>query len=321
MMAQLMASITPMDNQANEGNQAIPLECVLCPSNPKFSDVSHLLTHISSKSHLHHEFQTKVKADDQEDAAEKLQRYTQWFDDNNIKLLIKERLQTKETKKKPGTAARRRTGPRELGGASTNHTGKRQTRKGSGAMDNYAMKAEPDTPFAVSGGLPPMGHFNTAAMNTHSLQQPDHDAIFGNAGFPNSTARNNRIPFAFEGYSNDPFHSGPSVPVLRSNTHTPDSANLSVIDMENTEDAAGASKLKGTIWPGMSMFDSATPDQKRKRNQRKHRGVIEYMEASSKAVTPTECVWEVDGTLQKKRDIYASPSIDGSPVSFAPVLS
>lgn len=77
------------------------------------------------------------------------------------------------------------------------------------------------------------------------------------------------------------------------------------------------SKLKGARWPGMSVFDSATEAQKKKRNQRKDESVLKQMERTSAEVEPMEIVWSEDGELQRMRDIYATPSIDGSPVSKA----
>ncbi|QPC73826.1 hypothetical protein HYE68_004578 [Fusarium pseudograminearum] len=50
------------DNTASSTNRPIPLSCFVCPETPRFSDVSHLLTHIASKGHLHQETQTKLKA-------------------------------------------------------------------------------------------------------------------------------------------------------------------------------------------------------------------------------------------------------------------
>ncbi len=76
-----------------------------------------------------------------------------------------------------------------------------------------------------------------------------------------------------------------------------------------------SSKLKGVKWPGMGLFDSANEDQKRKRNQRKDNSVLKLMEQTSSSVEPTEFVWTGGGEFQRTRDIYDSPSIEGSPVS------
>jgi hypothetical protein len=101
-----------------------------------------------------------------------------------------------------------------------------------------------------------------------------------------------------------------------SDTETAESALPSENTTENVVDEDhDRSKLKGVFWPGMSLFDSATEDQKRKRNQRKDDSVVKQMEQTSADVEPTEFVWTEDGDFQRTRDIYASPSIDGSPVS------
>ncbi|KAF4989994.1 hypothetical protein FGRMN_8768 [Fusarium graminum] len=72
----ILAMATPTTtggNTVNTSNRQIPLFCTVCPEAPRFSDVSHLLTHIASKGHLHHETQTKLKAH-QEFAAAQIKR-------------------------------------------------------------------------------------------------------------------------------------------------------------------------------------------------------------------------------------------------------
>lgn len=71
--------------------------------------------------------------------------------------------------------------------------------------------------------------------------------------------------------------------------------SISAISLsDNDEDIYGtisdASKLKGVYWPGMAMFDSATPDMRRKRNQKKAISVVQQLEATSKVVEATEMV-------------------------------
>lgn len=87
---------------------------------------------------------------------------------------------------------------------------------------------------------------------------------------------------------------------------------------ESTEfDDDDASKLKGVRYPGMGLFDSADETQKRMRNQRKDDSVLKSMEETSSGIVPNEFVWTENGDFQRIRDIYASPSIEGSPVSHA----
>ncbi|KAH8176105.1 hypothetical protein LIA77_04523 [Sarocladium implicatum] len=89
-------------------NRPIPLLCFVCPETPKFSDVSHLLTHIASKGHLHHETQTKLRAHQDIAAALALQQYEQWYRDFEIETLLVERLRAKQVKE---AARTRRTVP------------------------------------------------------------------------------------------------------------------------------------------------------------------------------------------------------------------
>ena len=75
-------------------------------------------------------------------------------------------------------------------------------------------------------------------------------------------------------------------------------------------------KLKGVQWPGMDLFDSATPEMKRMRNQRKDSSVLDQMMATSAEVTPFEHVYFPDGALHHTRDIFGPLSCENSPVCF-----
>ncbi|KAL3964217.1 hypothetical protein ACCO45_001221 [Purpureocillium lilacinum] len=79
-------------------NKQIPLLCVVCPEAPHFSDVSHLLTHIASKGHLHHETQTRLKSHQDIAASVTLGQYEQWYKDNGIEALLVERMRAKQLK-------------------------------------------------------------------------------------------------------------------------------------------------------------------------------------------------------------------------------
>ncbi len=77
----------------------IDLQCTLCNKNPKFSDVSHLLTHIASKSHLAARFKLQIQAQSEIAAKEKLDQFDFWYRTNNLDPLLAERLAAKEQKK------------------------------------------------------------------------------------------------------------------------------------------------------------------------------------------------------------------------------
>ena len=85
-------------------------------------------------------------------------------------------------------------------------------------------------------------------------------------------------------------HSSPAVDRQDSTLDvTPD-----VEESVDFDDGAGQPKLKGQVWPGMGLFDSASLDQKRKRNQRKNPEVLRTMKRSSEAVQPLYSVWIID---------------------------
>ncbi len=104
-----MAAVALMGDFPRDDARPIPLECVLCPQKPKFSDVYHLLTHISSKSHLHHKFNIEFQAKTDIASKDRLRRYEQWYGENGIEKLLAERLAAKDQKKtvrrgRPGLA-------------------------------------------------------------------------------------------------------------------------------------------------------------------------------------------------------------------------
>ncbi|KAG6034279.1 hypothetical protein E4U41_006607 [Claviceps citrina] len=89
----------------------IPLLCTVCPEAPRFSDVSHLLTHIASKGHLHHETQTKLKAHQDIAASVTLQQYERWYKDNGIETLLVERMRAKQRKEAVKNSRKRDSTP------------------------------------------------------------------------------------------------------------------------------------------------------------------------------------------------------------------
>jgi hypothetical protein len=82
----------------------IPLSCNICPKKPKFSDVSHLLTHIASKGHLSHYYKVKVRSGTDPAARHLIETYDQWYGEWNVEDLMSERMSLKD-KKRPRTRA------------------------------------------------------------------------------------------------------------------------------------------------------------------------------------------------------------------------
>ena len=83
-----------------------------------------------------------------------------------------------------------------------------------------------------------------------------------------------------------------------------------VDDMDIDEPPNDSTKLKGEIWPGMNIFDSATPEMRRKRNQKKSTNVVMLLEATSLIIEPTELVFDTAGTFRRQRNITGEPTSD-----------
>lgn len=83
--------------KGEDKTSSIPLICILCPNKPTFSDQSHLLTHVSSKSHLAAQF--KLQHSGKIEDKRTLDRYKLWSDNNGVDKLVADRIAAKELKK------------------------------------------------------------------------------------------------------------------------------------------------------------------------------------------------------------------------------
>jgi hypothetical protein len=96
MRLNLQVAVMP---KAVKNESSIELNCSLCPKNPTFSDVSHLLTHISSKSHLSHRFKLQIRSSSDLQANDKLDNFDTWYHENGLDTLLADRLAAKDHKK------------------------------------------------------------------------------------------------------------------------------------------------------------------------------------------------------------------------------
>jgi hypothetical protein len=85
--------------KVKNNDSEIQLRCTLCPKTPQFSDVSHLLTHISSKSHLSHRFKLQIRGQSESTSRQQLDDFDHWYYSNNLDVLLSGRLAAKEQKK------------------------------------------------------------------------------------------------------------------------------------------------------------------------------------------------------------------------------
>lgn len=295
---------------ASTEEPAIPLLCDLCPKKGQFSDISHLLTHISSKGHLSCRFTTDMKAKAGDiNAAKKMRDFEKWYAENGIDGLLQDRITSKERRVKKS---------RGQGGLATV-----SARYMSIAGSSYKQMIEANVLQTRTARSQPSRHASVKSEPTEDMEsmrwefgpmrlRPTNTGRHSQSVFETPTTRRTRSSAQFPDFDKkiDKFGKWETF-----ETEFSDVTDL--IYLDTTEDIyeSTVSKLKGIKYPGMAVFDSATPDQRRKRNQRKHESVITNMKRSSEAIEPTECIWQGIGNFERSRDIYATPSVDGSPVS------
>ncbi|KAM0793905.1 hypothetical protein BDR22DRAFT_816023, partial [Usnea florida] len=90
---------------------SIPLLCNICPKEPEFSDISHLLTHVASKGHLAQELKAKVRGRQDASIRDKLDAYDRWYAKHQIERLLSQRLILKESKDTSSRAKRSANSP------------------------------------------------------------------------------------------------------------------------------------------------------------------------------------------------------------------
>ena len=73
-----------------------------------------------------------------------------------------------------------------------------------------------------------------------------------------------------------------------------------------------SARLKGIIWPGMNLFDSASPDAKKMRNQKKGDAILALMETNADLIEPTEVIYFPTWEMKKER--FISGEVESSPI-------
>ncbi|KAG6362825.1 hypothetical protein INS49_007919 [Diaporthe citri] len=271
--------------KGEDKTSSIPLICILCPNKPTFSDQSHLLTHVSSKSHLAAQF--KLQHSGKIEDKRTLDGYKLWSDNNGVDKLVANRIAAKELKK---SAKKQRLATIE----ASKKTGKNIKDE---ADDSLGARLE-NTPLRPNPNL----------WHLHAPRDNSFETLYGTPSYNDHSA----YPLPDSPQSSAYIKRETS----RSGTETANTSFLAEAADVDDGDCGDASKLKGTIYPGMGLFDAATPLQKRKRNQKKHASVVRNMEITSASIGPEEEVWDITmSEVTRTRNVYDSPSIDGSPDS------
>ncbi|KAH8770320.1 hypothetical protein BGZ57DRAFT_985798 [Hyaloscypha finlandica] len=274
----------------------IDLQCILCNKNPKFSDVSHLLTHVSSKSHLAARFKLQIQAQSDVDARNKLDHFDFWYQSNNIDALLASRMAAKEHKK---------TKKGRNSNASSN------IKKENSQPSNFESMRE--TPFAetpVQGFRAPIPrmHLWPTVANNSPLSEWDrspmahvYETPTARRQIPNFSRQETPAPAALDPKLTTPWKPEPE----DGEKGTGDKSGSKLTD---------SAKLKGVIYPGMDLFDSATPEMKRMRNQKKDGTILEQMLATARDTEPAEISYHPNGDFRASRDIFGPLSTENSPI-------
>lgn len=319
------------------------LQCIICPGQPRFSDVSHLLTHVSSKAHLAHYFTLQVRSHQENEALELLLEYDGWFGTNNLAQLLSERIGSKDDRKKK----RKSQGKGKIKSTDADEHPASSRSRGDGPADpshrpssfipdyldprlaDWSDQVKPDpgtgdasfsshvTPSASAAARlaraanAEMG-MSVSADKTKLGKEPEkRTPDFEEQGaipFPVTPTPPTRIGNRAVEVSWTVGHE-PSDPFVNGNTLNESSDDVDA-DKERLDEMA---RLKGVLWPGMDIFDSATLQMRRRRNQKKDGTVLKMMELTSSLVEPTELIFSPSGVLRKQRVISGNVE-DDSPL-------
>ncbi|KAL4977421.1 hypothetical protein BDW66DRAFT_165586 [Aspergillus desertorum] len=295
---------------------ATALLCNICPKHPKFSDVSHLLTHVASKAHLSHYFKLQVRSHQEPQAEALLDDYNQWYKANNLAKLLSDRMSSKDSRRRKSQA--KSAVPDAIG--PTDRDNGYQVMQLPACTNNLPDYIDPrlSDPFinpgssSVHPGAPTPPTDKQAMENAPERWKRDREDDSGDerASITQATPcwpnvlrpREDREPRCLNG----PFIYDPFVDDKDSFVYS----NANEMDKERADEI---SRLKGVLWPGMDIFDSATEQMKRKRNQKKDESVLKMMERTSMGVEPTELVFSPTGILRKQRVISGNVE-DSSPL-------
>ena len=370
----------------------IPLFCTICPKSPEFSDISHLLTHVASKSHLSHKENTKIRALQDVSVRERLAAYEKWYEVHHIAKLLSERMIAKDSK--DSSDKRRKHGLNARPGPPTKESkqSKRRTKKTrQDAQQSSPIKTERCIDPQLSrisqrdefhkGFSPLAKHLpyedkqsqadvslpvaTTPLQDRISPFRSEHHHYSHKAHIPRMSKwqdicspphtshsnaignSNNRLSHTEQDDAD--FESDYMRAFLRSPTRTtyPDPSevtglrsgitigssppafqreSLDPVDEGPTSNNQASKEesttvqspvLRGVKWPGMSIFDSASLDAQRLRNQKKDDKVVEYMEHNASMVEQLERIYWPDGSLKMERlitgNVESSPSREPSP--------
>ena len=335
---------------------SIPLLCNICPKEPEFSDISHLLTHVASKGHLAQELKAKVRGRQDASIREKLDAYDRWYERHQIEKLLSQRLILKESKNTSSRAKRSVNSP-PAGSAKNVKPRKKRAKTSDIVPEASPVKSEEPPIDPQLSWLPPSSPSPFLSLPGHR-DLPQHDQALNHRyhiprmceqqdANTNRRADTASTPSKIPSGQKSLQDLGPDTDgeddyfntFIRSPTRTayPDPSELLGLPfgfspprtIEQVRERANSTPkpngknieraeslqppvLKGVKWPGMSIFDSASMEAQRLRNQKKDGSILEQMEHNSGVVEQTERIYWPDGSLKQERLITGN--VESSPM-------
>lgn len=337
---------------------SIPLLCKICPEEPHFSDVSHLLTHISSKGHLYQCKNAQLRSHHDIAFRHQLDGYNEWYEVNRIEHLLAQRIAQKDSKNAKGK-------PKRLKGRSSMPVKDEESQQKS--KRKFAQGDRPSTESTLQDPIDPqLSLFLDPVEGSHwtehsspgqrppppdiaPLHQIRNDgsrswtptSLLGDAGtgytevvvgsglpFKSETDEESELdrpipPSPIETFYPDPSTIGahgtvasvskavvhPQIPKTSGSYRRSTTGQSPPLVEPN---ASHLLKLKGPQYPGMALFDSASPNSQRLRNQKKEHSLLSQMEHNAGAVEPMEHIYFPEWKLKKARVITGN--VESSPI-------
>lgn len=292
------------------------LSCSICNRKPRFSDLSHLLTHIASKAHLANYFKLQVKSRHDAEAYEALTDYDQWYQNYGLAKLLSDRMAMGSTTTRKRRSSRLIEAPgstktepidhvppvSSLDWANAVEDGKCQWPSFEDNIDPQLSGLRPSVPegsigeltYTVASTLP------ESSQNPFIKKEPEYLDSWKEIqeDYPIETRFSKRFPMERKSHRAS-LSAIPTMPAPLTRTPSRRDSKFTVVEQKADE----MTRLKGVYWPGMDLFDAATEDKKRQRNQKKDASTFKAMEEASTATEPNEMVFSPSGTLRKEREI------------------
>lgn len=323
---------------------AAALWCNICPKQPRFSDVSHLLTHVSSKAHLSHYFKLQVRSHQEPQAGDLLDEYDRWYKANNLAKLLSDRMASKEARK---NKAQGKAGVQGTASASTKKSAAPKAPPSTagaqqpGPLPDFLDPRLSQPYYGVSPAVENAAHSFPGGCNAPNEQTTPNRQVQPWQTRPTQSAASPTRPASRQWKTeHDSDSENESRSLLRATPKWSDRADTAIGTLPRSLCSGGSSdpfveddrswayaddneddkekvdemtRLKGVLWPGMDIFDSATEQMRRKRNQKKDGSILKMMEKASEDIEPTELVFSPTGILRKQRVISGNVE-DSSPL-------